>query len=338
MLTGSTPSTSGSPGRVLVTGAGGFLGAYVARAFLDAGARVRCSARPGGAARLAAVVGDARAEVVEGTLERLQDCRRLVDGCSVVVHLAAGKVGHASQLFASTVTPTRVLAEAAAAAAVSRFVHVSSLAVYAAAPKAGLTVSESSPVEANPQLRDPYTFSKVVQERAVWDAARQHRLPVTVVRPGVVYGRGSSYLTPRVGLSAGSFMCVMSGRQRLPYTYVENCAHAIFKAATHPGLEGEVFNIVDDELPTARELIAHFRSQGRSVRAIWLPSAAVPLAAATYEWCCRQVPGLLPLVLTAYRARAQWTPSGYSNTKAKTQMGWRPTVCLADALRRSDAA
>jgi len=327
-------------GRLLLTGAAGFLGGHVLNRLRADGIQVTCAARPGGGARMAAAIGSAApgVEIVEGSLSDHGDCRRLLDGCSTVVHLAAAKTGHASGLFAGSVTPTRVLAGAAAASGITRFVHVSSLGVYAPPARRGLALTEASPVEPSPELRDPYTFSKVAQERVVMDAAAASGLPVVIVRPGVIYGPGSSYMTPRVGLGAGGFFCVMGGKHRLPYTFVTNCADAIVRAACTSGIDGEVFNVIDDELPTGRDLVAFADRHGRRARTIRIPSAVVPLMASTYEWCASKVPGLLPTAVTNYRARAQWTPVRYSNAKAKAQLNWQPLVPLADALRACGAA
>jgi nucleoside-diphosphate-sugar epimerase len=322
---------------VLLTGATGFLGSHVLQRLTDAGIPVTCAVRPGGAARLSRLLDGARSdvEVLEGSLQSDTDCPRFLAGCSIVIHVASATAGHPSQLVAGSVTPTRVLLQNAAACDIARFVHISSLGVYAPPERPGAELTEATPLDPASHLRDPYTFSKVLQERVVWEIAQREQLAVVVLRPGVIYGPGKGYLTPRVGLAAGSWLCVMGGRHRLPYTFVENCADAVVRAAFQPAIEGEVFNIVDDELPTGRELVKHARARGHGVRTLRRPASLVPAAAGAYEWLGKRTSGLLPKVLTTYRARAQWTPVKYSNLKARTRLGWTPTVPLREGLQRS---
>src|SRR5205085_11262387 len=101
-----------------------------------------------------------------------------------------------------------------------------------------------SPIEPRPELRDPYTFSKVIQERVVWKANRQRSLPLVVLRSGVIFGPGKSYITPRVGLTLGKTLWVMGASRRVPYSFVVYCADAVVRALLEPGLEGEAFNII----------------------------------------------------------------------------------------------
>src|SRR3989442_866879 len=125
-------SLSSSP--ILVTGAAGFLGRYVARKLVDAGLPIRCAVRPASAARARVALADfaPTANIVEGSLDRAVDCRMFLKGCSAVIHLAARGSGATSQLFAANVTATKCLVNAACDQKLQRFVHISSMAVYAA--------------------------------------------------------------------------------------------------------------------------------------------------------------------------------------------------------------
>src|SRR6185503_410371 len=97
---------------------------------------------------------------------------------------------------------TRRLIAAAAEAGAERFVLVSSLAV---CDTQGLrrraVVDEALPLESQPQLRDPYTYSKVQQEIMARTECARLGLPLVIVRPGVIYGPGRGCLSARVGLT-----------------------------------------------------------------------------------------------------------------------------------------
>ena len=143
--------------------------------------------------------------------------------------------------------------KAAAAANAGRFVLISSLGVYGTETlKRWGTLDESTPIDPHPEQRDPYTFSKVHQELVARELSEELKIPLVVVRPGVIYGPGRSAVTSRVGLPVGPFVIRMGGGQELPYVFVENCADGIMQAGLKPGIEGETFNLVDDHLPNGK--------------------------------------------------------------------------------------
>jgi nucleoside-diphosphate-sugar epimerase len=254
----------------------------------------------------------------------------------VVYHLAAALGGTCSTLVLNTVVPTRVLVESAAAMQVGRFVLVSSMGVYGThSLRTGAALDESTPVDVHPELRDPYTLSKIRQEAVAWQAREQLGLPLVVVRPGVIYGPGRSLLTSRVGLSIGSLLLQMGGSQTLPYTYVDNCAEAIRQAGIVPGIEGEVFNVVDNDLPTGRKILKVLRHHGQRIRLIWIPRPAIGVLAAMYAWYSDWSQGQLPAVLSRYKSSAIWKPLRYPNAKSRNKLNWSPAISTEEGLRRT---
>jgi nucleoside-diphosphate-sugar epimerase len=128
------------------------------------------------------------------------------------------------------------------------------------------------------------------------------------------------------------------GTRLVPCTYVDNCATAIAAAVETPDVEGHAFNVVDDQLPTAREMFQAYRRSAGPVHAVTVPQWAIPAVAGAYEWCCRRSHGQFPPVVTRYRSAAQWKPLRFSNERAKRVLGWRPSVPFADALDRTLSA
>src|SRR5260370_39975557 len=138
-----------------------------------------------------------------------------------------------------------------------RFVNVSSFAVYSTLKlKRGAALDESCALEDAPQERfDAYCFGKLKQEELVKEYGDQHRLPYVIVRPGAVFGPGKQTLSGRVGINTFGFFVHLGGSNRLPLTFVDNCAEAIVLAGLKPGVDGEVFNVIDDELLTSRQFL-----------------------------------------------------------------------------------
>jgi nucleoside-diphosphate-sugar epimerase len=219
-----------------------------------------------------------------------------------------------------------------------RFVLVSSLGVHASGGlRAGDVLDEDCPLDPEPHLRDAYTYSKLAQEQAARKACRAGGLPLVVIRPGVIYGPGRDCLSSRVGLRVGGLFVRMGGRQRLPYTFVDNCADALVLAGTVPGVAGEAFNIVDDNPPTGRELLRRYQAVVSPVHGVAVPGWAIGSLSLACEWYHRWSRGLVPAVITPYKSRALWNPLCYSNAKAKARLGWRPLVNFDQGLEQTFA-
>jgi nucleoside-diphosphate-sugar epimerase len=328
---------------VLVTGAAGFVGRRVVVELLRRGYRTVCMVRS--PQRLLELDGyvptplkpDVR--FVTGQLTDGDSCRRMLEDCDGVVHLAARLTGSTSSLFLSAVVATRTLVDAAIERGTRRFVMISSLGVYGTdrLPPHSV-VDEACPIDPKPHLRDAYTYSKIEQERVGWAGRAERGLPLVVVRPGVVFGPGRTILCGRVGVRVGPVMVRMGGARIVPYTYVDNCASAIASAVDVPGVEGHAFNVVDDQLPTARDTFRAYTRRVGPVPAVTIPQWAIPTVARAYEWCSRRSDGQFPPVITRYRAAAQWKPLRFSNDRAKRVLGWHPSVPFADALDRTLSA
>jgi nucleoside-diphosphate-sugar epimerase len=327
---------------IVVTGATGFLGREVVRLLArDGGERIRCLVRPGTPAeRLAALAG--LAPGIELVPVRLDDGRRLAEALAdarVVLHLAAGKKGPPAVLVANTVVASEHVFRAAVEARVGRLVLVSSFsAMEVAALRRNAVVDERVALEPHPERRDAYAFAKQRQERLAWRYAREHGLPLVVVRPGSIFGPGQELLGSRIGLEAFGVFLHLGGRSLVPLTYVENCAGAVVRAGLAPGVEGEAFCVVDDDLPTSASLLRRYRREVRRLRVVPLPYPVLRQAARLNAWYCARTAGHLPAVFTPYKVDSLWRPQRYSNAKAKALLGWRPAVGMAEALDRTFGA
>jgi nucleoside-diphosphate-sugar epimerase len=328
--------------RTFVTGGAGFLGRRVVEQLLTEGHHVVCLLRgrtDAAPLELAASRGADRLVIVRGMIGRPETYRHALVGADVVFHAAAEMRGSVAVLFATNVIATRTLLAEASDAHVGRVVLVSSMGVYSAgALPRHSSLDESCPLEELPHLRDGYSYSKIAEEQVAWEAREARRLPLVVVRPGVIYGPGRDWLSSRIGLRIGGLLLKMGGRQVVPYTYVENCADAICRAGFAPGAEGHAFNVVDDGLPTANALLRRYRRDVGRLRVVPIPSWAIRPLSKVSAWYHEYSQGQLPAVLTPYRSDAQWKPLRYSNERAKRMLGWRPATGFDQGLARTAAS
>lgn len=331
-------SIAGFDDSILVTGANGFIGERLVIRLLELGfRRVRCLSRQAIDGNRFAGHG-ARVEVVQGNLLSREDCAAAAQDAAVVFHLAAGR-GEKSypDAFLNSVVTTRNLLDATVAhGALRRFVNVSSFAVYSNVGNPRRRVlDESCPVEARADLRgDAYSFAKAKQDEIVAEYGRERRLPYVIVRPGYVYGPGRDGITGRVGLSTFGIFMHLGGSNTIPFTFVDNCVEAIVRAGLTPGVDGQVFNVVDDELPSSRRFLREYKRHVRPFRSIYVPHAVSYGLCRAWEWYADWSEGQLPPVFNRRSWHAYWKRTRYSNDKIKTRLGWVQPVPTAEAFDR----
>ncbi len=329
---------------ILVTGAAGFVGGRVVRRLLQRGFKcIRCFARPTSAIeRLEDLIGpfrgDAEVSIVTGDLLSRDDCVRATLGIRVVYHLAVGSADKSfAGSFLNSVVTTRNLIEAILAhGRLRRFVNVGSFAVYANRWKSRRGVlDESCPVEQHPELRgEAYCFAKAKQDEMVFHYGRTQDLPFVIVRPGVVYGEGRAGITGRVGVGTFGLFLHIGGGNTIPLTYVDNCAEAIVLAGLVEGVDGEIFNVVDDDLPSSRQFLSLYKRNVRYFRSVYVPHFMSYFLCAIWEAYSNWSRGQLPPVFNRRAWHTYWKRTRYSNHKIKIGLGWKQTVATSEGLSR----
>jgi nucleoside-diphosphate-sugar epimerase len=333
----------GPDDRILVTGAAGFIGSRVVQCLLDRGFRnLVCFVRPSSeVAGIQAMIDrrppGARIEVFKGNLLNLEDCEAASKDAALILHLAAG-IGEKSftDAFANSVVATRNLLIASLKwTCLRRFLLVSSFTVYSNCQKPhGRLLDESCPIEEHPELRgEAYCVAKVKQEQVVTEYGQKHRIPYVVIRPGSVYGAGSE-ITGRVGIDTFGPFLHLGGSNTIPFTYVENCAEAIVLAGLVKGVDGEAFNVVDDDLPSSRQFLLLYKKNAKSFVSIYVPHMISYVLCYLWEKFSQLSSGRLPPVINRRRWHADWKKTRYSNEKLKTKLGWTPKVSTPEAMRR----
>ncbi|HTE51240.1 MAG TPA: NAD-dependent epimerase/dehydratase family protein [Kofleriaceae bacterium] len=313
---------------VLVTGASGFIGrSLVARLRRERDA-VRALVLPGEAAPL-------DAEIARGDVTRPETLTPALRRVRTVYHLAAvvGDWGAESLYQAVNVTGTRNLLGAAADAGVERVVVVSSVVVYGS-QLAREVCDEDLPREHG---CGPYSRSKRAQEELALDFHRFGRVPVTVVRPGNVFGPGSINWVdmPVAMLRAGRLPLIDGGRGDAALTWVENLVDLLVLAARSPAAAGRVYNANDGSGVTwARYFTELARVAGARPPRLRMPGSAAMATAVAMEAAWR---------LTRRRGRPLFTREAVTLLasgppvpvrRAAVELGFAPAVGFHETMER----
>lgn len=265
---------------VLVTGATGFVGGHLVQRLLQQGVQPKLLVRDP-ATLPAAWRG--RVEVFVGDLTDPASLGDAVRDASWIFHCAANVQtwGRAEDYEAVNVRGVRHLLGAIALQAVKpqRLVHVSTVDVYGF-PK--------TPCDEGCAVQPPgfgYGDSKLRGEQLLRERAQDMRLPYTVLRPANVMGPGSPFIA-RVGreLQDGLMLRVSGGRVEAGFLYIDNLVDALLWAGQAPQAENEVFNVVDPQPVTWRQLLDDLRRGiGGKGWIVDLPYAMAAGAAAVME-------------------------------------------------------
>jgi nucleoside-diphosphate-sugar epimerase len=329
---------------VLVTGASGFIGSRVVESALGHGLRrVRCLVRTTSQAeklvdRYGGRTDGAKVEVITGNLLSREDCARAVRDVRVIYHLAAGRGAKlVADAFMNSVVTTRNLIEASLdQRSLRRLVSVSSFSVYSNRGKGRRRVlDESCPVERQPERRgDAYSFAKVKQDEIVMEYGAKRGLPYVIIRPGFVYGPGNEVITNRVGIGTFGLFLHLGGGNRIPCTYVDNCADAVVLSGLEAGVDGEVFNVVDDDLPSSRRFLRLYKRNVGAFPSVYVPHLVSYVLCWLWERYSAWSEGQLPPAFNRLVWHAVWKKTRYTNEKIKKRLKWSPRVPATEALDR----
>jgi nucleoside-diphosphate-sugar epimerase len=318
--------------RVLVTGASGFLGRAVVRALQQNEHDVRTLQRrpsgvPGADDRLGSVTDpDATSAAVSGV--------------DAVVHLAAkvSLAGDPAEFHAVNVEGTRTLLDEAAAAGVSRVVHVSSPSVaHAGHALIGVGAEPADPTAARGEYARTKAEAELLALARAGDATS-----LVAIRPHLVWGPGDTQLIARVVDRArrGRLPLLNGGTALIDSTYVDNAASGIAAALDRVDeVSGRVYVLTNGEPRPVGDLLAGIcRASGVRPPRFSLPAGLARAVGGLVEraWAVR--PGSDEPPMTRFLAEQLSTAHWFDQSDIRRDLRWTPAVSIDEGLRRLSGA
>jgi nucleoside-diphosphate-sugar epimerase len=305
--------------KVLVTGAGGFIGRPLCRELFQRGHQVRAAMRSHGQ------LSTAGETVTVGAIDASTNWADSLRGVDTVIHLAA-RVHVMKDKAADPFTEflkvnlygTANLARQAARAGVKRLVFASSIKVNGEQTTEARPFAESD----EPDPQDPYAVSKLQAEQVLQKISKETGLEVVIVRPPLVYGAGvkGNFLRLLAAIDKGVPLPLAGAHNLRSLVYVGNLVDALIACATHPAAAGQTYLVSDGEDVSTAMLVENIaRALGRNSRSFHFPPGLLR-AAATMLGRAEQMERLFGSLRV-------------NDQKLRSELGWAPPYTLEQGLR-----
>jgi NAD dependent epimerase/dehydratase len=305
--------------RVLVTGAGGFIGSHLVEGLVKSGADVRAMVRytsGSGIGNLAFLTSDVvdALDIRSGNIEDSDFVFRAVEGVDVVLHLAALIAIPYSYVAPRSYVRTNVegtlnVLEAARRFDIGRVVHTSTSEVYGTALCE--PIGEDHPL----QGQSPYSASKIGADKLAESYYRAFGTPVVTLRPFNTFGprQSARAFIPTIISQALERDEVALGSldPQRDLTYVADTVDGFIRAAIRPGIEGETINLGTGETQSIGAV---------AERILGLMGADKPLRLDPRR--------VRPAASEVFKLISD-------NGKARRLLDWRPNTTLDEGLRRT---
>jgi len=305
--------------RVLITGAGGFIGSHITERLVALGARVKAFVRYNsrndwGALEFIPKDKLSQVQVIMGDLRDSDAIRRTGKDIDVLFHLGSliaipYSYENPRDAIETNIMGTLNILNSARGNSIKKVIHTSTSEVYGTAQY--VPIDEKHPLHG----QSPYSASKIGADMIAESFYRSYETPVTIVRPFNTFGprQSARAVIPTIISQAliREQIYVGSLHPTRDYTYIDDIVEAFIKVAESPSLIGEVINIgsnfemsIGDVTKRVLEIL------GKTKEIIVDPYRIRPLMSEVERlWC--------------------------DNTKAKESLGWVPITSFDEGLKKT---
>ena len=249
--------------RILVTGAGGFIGSHLTEALLDISAAVRAfvhynSRNDWGFLEELPAKDKSEIDVIAADLRDFHAVKQATKGVDIVFHLGASigipySLAYPSDVVETNVMGTLNVLKSTLENGTSRVIHTSTSEVYGTAQY--VPIDEKHPL--SPQ--SPYAATKVAADKLAEAFFRSYGLPTSIIRPFNTFGPRQSLraIIPTIitQLLRGEKIRIGNLKPRRDFTYISDTVQGFILLARKSGIEGDTFNLGTSKDISIKELI-----------------------------------------------------------------------------------
>ena len=304
--------------KVLVTGAGGFIGSHLVAHLISLGHSVRAFVRYNSSSSCGWLDSSPHAEdieIIRGDIRDFDSVKGAVSGVDAVFHLAA-LIGipysYVSPLayIRTNMEGSYNILQAARECGVQRVVHTSTSEIYGTAQV--VPIDEAHPV--NPQ--SPYAASKSAADQLALSYYRSFALPVTVVRPFNTYGprQSARAIIPTIASQLVSGQRVLRLGNLTPtrdLNFVEDTVRGFVQVGLCDAAVGQVCNLANGREISIGDLVVAIAARVGVTPTIEQENQRLRPEKSEVERLCGDA------------------------SKAKRFCGWEPQVSLSEGLDRT---
>jgi len=303
--------------RVLVTGAGGFIGSHLVEKLVRLGADVTGFVRYNSRGELGLIEQlpiqiKERLKTVSGDLKDTYAVKETVKDKDIIFHLGAVisipySYIHPQEVIETNILGTLNVLNAAREFKVEKIVHTSTSEVYGTGKY--IPISEEHPLQA----QSPYSASKIAADKIAESFFRTYNLPIAIIRPFNTYGprQSARAVIPTIIIQALTRNEIFIGATHptRDFTYIEDTVEGFLKIAETSESIGEIINIGSGIEVSIKEITNKIISViNRDVKVVFDATRIRPIQSEVEK-------------LVA------------DNSKAKKIINWEPKISLDEGLK-----
>jgi nucleoside-diphosphate-sugar epimerase len=317
--------------RVAITGASGFLGGALARAYCDNGDQVVALVRKTSNISL---LKELDVEIIYGELSDETVFHALLKNTDLGIHCAAltTDIGPWEQFVTVNINSTKNFFEASLKQGCSKVVYISSVAVYGNGRHHRGT-DEEAPYETI--IIDNYTRSKIIADRMAFEYHQKYNLPVTVVRAGYIWGPKDRAIMPLLieAIKSNKLAVADGGANIMHLSHIDNVVQGVMLAARSEKSIGRAYNITDgSKVTTLRFLTDLIDIIGIEYKIRSFPYVPIYVAAYFLELYARLRRHKFKPPITRYTVRLSKYDQVFDISRAMYELGYKPHVNYKEGM------